>query len=103
MSGGWNQDKTNATSSVEFFDMNTHRWVDLPDLSRGRRGHSMTTIDGQLAVIGGVTSTGFRGEQEDYLDDVEVFDGRRWKRASYGLDQPRNGANIIKIPFNTFG
>ena len=25
VSGGWNQDKTNATSSVEFFDMNTHR------------------------------------------------------------------------------
>jgi len=102
VSGGWNQDRTNATTSVEFFDMNTHRWVDLPDLSRGRRGHSMTTIDGQLAVVGGVAPTGFRGEQDEYLDDVEVFDGRRWKRASYGLDQPRNGANLIKIPFDTF-
>ena len=26
VSGGWNQDRTNATTSVEFFDMNTHRY-----------------------------------------------------------------------------
>ena len=115
----------------------------------------MTTIDGQLAVVGGVrstvttryaeqylyiyarylhcvdrtistyiyisiylctisalyvyipstvTATGFRGEQgTEYLDDVEIFDGRRWKRAAYGLDQPRDGANLVKIPFSTFG
>ena len=78
------------------------RWVDLPDLSRGRRGHSMTTIDGQLAVVGGAAATGFRGEDTEYLGDVEVFDGRRWKRAAYGLDQPRNGANLVKIPFSSF-
>ena len=23
-------------------------WIDLPGLSRGRRGHTMTTIDGQV-------------------------------------------------------
>merc|ERR1719445_2201037 len=102
VSGGWDGARLNTTTSVEFFDMNTHRWVDLPDLSRGRRGHSMTTIDCQLAVVGGVAATGFRGEQDEYLGDVEVFDGRRWKRAAYGLDQPRNGANLIKIPFDTF-
>ena len=51
-----------------------------------------------------VTATGFRGEQgTEYLDDVEIFDGRRWKRAAYGLDQPRDGANLVKIPFSTFG
>ena len=60
----------------------------------------MTTIDGKLAVVGG-TATGFRGEKE-YLDDVEVFDGRRWTRANYRLDQPRDGANLIKIPITTF-
>ena len=62
----------------------------------------MTTIDGQLAVVGGVATRGFRGEQDEYLEDVEIFDGRRWKTAAYGLDQPRNGANLIKIPINTF-
>ena len=71
-------------------------------MTRARRGHTMTTIDGQLAVVGGVSNTGFRGEQEEFLDDVEIFDGRRWKRASYGLDKPRNGANLIKIPIKTF-
>merc|ERR1719445_480146 len=98
VSGGWDGARLNTTTSVEFFDMNTHRWVDLPDLSRGRRGHSMTTIDGQLAVVGGVAATGFRGEQDEYLDDVEIFDGRRWKTAQYRLDRPRTGANLIKIP-----
>lgn len=99
VSGGIDNNRGN-TSSVEFFDMNTHRWINLPNLSRGRRGHTMTTIDGKLAVVGGV-ATGFRGEEE-YLDDVEVFDGRRWKRANYGLDQPRDGANLVKIPFTNF-
>ena len=99
VSGGIDTNRGN-TSSVEFFDMHTHRWINLPNLSRGRRGHSMTTIDGQLAVVGGA-ATGFRGEEE-YLDDVEVFDGRRWKRANYRLDQPRDGANLVKIPISTF-
>jgi len=100
VSGGIDNNRFN-TSSVEFFDMNTHRWINLPNLSRGRRGHTMTTIDGKLAVVGGA-ATGFRGEEE-YLDDVEVFDGRQWKRANYKLDQPRDGANLIKIPISTFG
>ena len=99
VSGGVDSNRFN-TSSVEFFDMNTNKWINLPNLSRGRRGHTMNTIDGKLTVAGGV-STGFRGEEE-YLDDVEVFDGRRWKRANYRLDQPRNGANLVKIPFRTF-
>merc|ERR1712117_484131 len=57
VSGGIDTNRGN-TSSVEFFDMNTHRWINLPSLSRGRRGHTMTTIDGKLAVVGGV-GTGF--------------------------------------------
>jgi len=99
VSGGEDTNRFN-TSSVEFFDMNTHKWINLPDLSRGRRGHTMTTIDGKLAVVGG-SATGFRGEEE-YLDDVEIFDGRRWRRANYRMDQARNGANLVKIPIKTF-
>lgn len=100
VSGGVDSNRFN-TSSVEFFDINTHRWVNLPNLSRGRRGHTMTTIEGQLAVAGGA-AVGPEGDTE-YLDDVEIFDGRRWKRAAYRMDQPRDGANLIKIPFSTFG
>ena len=99
VSGGLDNNNFN-TSSVEFFDMKTNKWINLPSLSRGRRGHSMATIDGKLVVAGG-ESTGFRGEEE-YLDDVEVFDGRRWKTANYKLDQPRSGANIVKIPISRF-
>ena len=60
----------------------------------------MTTINGQMAVAGGL-GTNRRGEDE-FLDDVEIFDGRRWKRASRGLDQPRSGANLVKIPVRRF-
>ena len=41
--------------------------MDLPDLSRGRRGHTMTTIDGQLAVVGGVRSSVTTRYAEQYL------------------------------------
>ena len=60
----------------------------------------MATIEGQIAVAGGV-GVNRRGQQE-LLDDVEIFDGKRWRRASSGLDQPRRGANLVKIPYNRF-
>jgi len=88
------------STSVEFWDMKTDTWLDLPSLSRGRRSHSMTTIQGKMAVAGGV-GTNRRGEDE-FLDDVEIFDGKRWRRASSGLDQPRQGANLVKIPYTRF-
>lgn len=100
VSGGVDSRQLNTTS-VEFFDINTHKWINLPALSRGRRGHTMTTIEGKLAVAGGA-ALGHEGDIE-YLDDVEVFDGRRWKRANYGIGKPRDGANLIKIPISTFG
>ena len=87
------------STSVEFWDLRTDKWVDLPSLSRGRRSHTMTTIQGQMAVAGGVSETR-RGQET--LDDVEIFDGRRWKRATSGLDQPRQGANLVKIPYTRF-
>merc|ERR1711872_724131 len=99
VSGGVDNNNFN-TSSVEFFDMNTNKWINLPSLSRGRRGHTMTTIRGQMAVAGGVAG-GRRGD-DDTLDDVEVFDGRQWRSARYRMDQPRRGANLVRIPFTTF-
>jgi len=99
VSGGVDQNNSNTTS-VEFYDMRTNKWINLPSLNRGRRGHTMSTVDGKLVVAGG-ESTGLRGDDE-FLDDVEVFDGRRWKTADYKLDQPRSGANLLKIPISTF-
>ena len=78
----------------------------------------MTTVEGKLAVMGGAakingmnwSSLGLQahsrfldpflvvkiiqhkypGGDTEYLDDVEIFDGRRWKRANYKLDQVRS-------------
>ena len=60
----------------------------------------MTTIEGRMAVAGGV-ATNRRGD-ERILEDVEIFDGKRWKRAGRGLDQPRSGANLVRIPARSF-
>ena len=108
----------NATS-VDFWDMATNVWVQLPSLNRGRRSHTMTTIEvsslyiprpeytplslqGQLAVAGGVGLSPGTEKDTELLSDVEVFDGKRWKRAASGLDQPRRGANLVKIPYSQF-
>jgi len=96
VSGGAQGNLPNTTS-VEFYDINSGQWLNLPSLDRSRRGHTMTTIDGSLAVAGGSSGT---GRDTEFLDDVEVFDGKRWKRATYGLGGSRNGANLVKLPFN---
>ena len=70
VSGGINRHSHNM-SSVDFFDLNSGRRVILPGLSRGRRGHTMTSLDGKLAVLGGSSST-VQGDTE-YLNDVEMF------------------------------
>ena len=99
--------------------MATNVWVQLPSLNRGRRSHTMTTVEvncllytqtrihppslqGQLAVAGGVGLSPGTEKDTELLSDVEVFDGRRWKRAASGLDQPRRGANLVKIPYSQF-
>ena len=68
----------------------------------------MTTVEGKLAVMGGAAKingmiivfpddqmfqTNGPGGDTEYLDDVEIFDGRRWKRANYKLDQVRSKLN----------
>ena len=97
VSGGRSHNNHNMTET-EFYDLNTGRWVSLPGLSRGRRGHTITTVDGKLAVIGG-SVTGPGGNNE-FLKDVEMFNGREWKPAALRMDQPREGANIVKMPLN---
>ena len=35
------------------------------------------------------------------LDEVEVFNGREWRTAAgLRMDQPRDGANIVKMPID---
>ena len=53
-------------------------------------------------VAGGVGVDARTGADTETLDDVEIFDGKRWRRATDGLDQPRRGANLVKIPVTRF-
>jgi hypothetical protein len=39
---------------------------------------------------------GRRGKQ--YLDDIEVFTGKRWVKSKQKLDRPRSGFSLLKIP-----
>ena len=53
-------------------------------------------------MAGGVGLSPGTEKDTELLSDVEVFDGKRWKRAASGLDQPRRGANLVKIPYSQF-
>merc|ERR1712130_967201 len=88
--------------SVMKLVLGQNNWYSVPPMSfpRVQHGHTMSTVEGKLAVMGGAAK--INGGDTEYLDDVEIFDGRRWKRANYKLDQPRDGANIVKIPITTF-
>jgi hypothetical protein len=49
VSGGINNNNFN-TSSIVVFDINTNKGINLSNLSKGRQGHTMNTIDGRLVV-----------------------------------------------------
>lgn len=100
ISGGTDRFNTNQTSTVEFYDLHRGTWTLLPGMSRGRQNHMMTTIDGRLAVMGGV-ATDQKGETQ-HLNDVEVFEGNRWRPTTYGLGTARRGANLVKLPIRSF-
>jgi len=95
VSGGRNRQSANLTS-VEFYDSKTGVWFKMPSLNVGREGHQMTLKDGKLTVIGGVTR-GRRGRKL-YLDNSEVFTGKRWVKSKFKLDKPRSGFSMVKIP-----
>ena len=67
VSGGVDSNNFNTTS-VEFFDMNTHRWINLPSLSRSMSdcplsknsfrdfGHTLIVTDEKLDRVGPVVN-----------------------------------------------
>jgi len=90
-SGGGNS----SLSSVEFYDAKTGTWLNLPRLRKGRSGHVMTITKGKLMVAGG-ERRGRKGRQ--YLDDVEIFTGKRWVKSKQRLDRPRSRFSLVKLP-----
>ena len=94
VSGGSSRKDKNMTS-VEFYDALTGEWLSLPPLRRGRRSHVMTVTAGKLLVAGG-EGRGRAGKE--YLDDMEIFNGRRWVTSSQKLDRPRSSFSLVKIP-----
>ena len=55
----------------------------------------VTTIQGKLVVAGG-EGVGRGGKQ--FLDDMEIFDGKKWVTSKQKLDRPRSGFSLLKIP-----
>jgi len=90
-SGGGNS----SLSSVEFYDAKTGTWLNMPRLRKGRSGHVMTITRGKLMVAGG-EKRGRKGRQ--YLDDVEIFTGKRWVKSKQKLDRPRSRFSLVKLP-----
>ena len=48
-----------------------------------------------LKVAGG-EGVGRRGKE--YLDDMEIFTGKRWVPSKQKLDRPRSNFSLVKIP-----
>jgi len=94
VSGGAGPKGGNMTS-VEFYDAKTGAWLTLPSLQKGRRGHAMTVTKGKLVVAGG---EGVARGGRQYLDDVEIFTGKRWVTSKQKLDRPRADFSLLKIP-----
>ena len=94
VSGGSGRRNKNMTS-VEFFDGQTGEWLSLPPLNRGRRSHVMTVTKGKLLVAGG---EGLGRAGKEFLDDMEIFNGRRWITSRQKLDRPRSNFSLVKIP-----
>jgi len=94
VSGGIGRDGRNMTS-VEFYDTAAGAWYTLPNLRKARLDHAMVVNKGKLMVAGGV-GAGRKGKE--YLDDIEVFTGRRWVKSEMKLDRPRAGFSLVKIP-----
>merc|ERR1712106_930136 len=94
VSGGMGKGNKNMTS-VEFFDSTTGEWLTLPPLRKGRRGHVMTVTKGKLMVAGG---EGISRQGKEYLDDMEIFTGKRWVTSKQKLDRPRSNFSLVKIP-----
>ena len=94
VSGGSGRGQQNMTS-VEFYDALTGEWLSLPPLNRGRRSHVMTVTKGRLLVAGG---EGRSRAGREYLDDMEIYTGRRWVKSRQKLDRPRANFSLVKIP-----
>jgi len=84
-----------SLSSVEFYDAKTGTWLNMPSMRKGRSSHVMTITKGKLMVAGGERK-GRKGPQ--FLDDVEIFTGKRWVKSKQKLDRPRSGFSLVKIP-----
>ena len=55
----------------------------------------MIVTKGKLMVAGGEARAKNRME---FLDDMEIFNGKRWITSSQKLDRPRSKFSLVKIP-----
>uniref|UniRef100_A0A8I6Y796 Glutaredoxin domain-containing protein n=1 Tax=Hordeum vulgare subsp. vulgare TaxID=112509 RepID=A0A8I6Y796_HORVV len=93
VAGGLDSSRTNALSSAEMYDSETHTWTPLPSMNRARYGCSGAFMDGKFYVIGGVSSTSSREPLtcgEEY--DLNLRSWRVIDNMSQGLNETVDGA-----------
>ena len=50
-----------------------------------------------VSQVAGGEAVGRRG-RKIYLDDTEVFTGKKWVKSRVKLDKPRSGFSLVKVP-----
>ncbi|KAE8788978.1 F-box/kelch-repeat protein SKIP11 [Hordeum vulgare] len=91
---------TNALSSAEMYDSETHTWTPLPSMHRARYGCSGAFMDGKFYVIGGLSSS-----SRERLTCGEEYDLnlRSWRvinNMSLGLNQTVYGTPLLLAVVN---
>lgn len=88
VSGG--QISSGATPTVEFLNLNTWEWNDLPNLNSPRSGHEMGLLGGHPTVLGGYFSA-----------TTEQFINGSWiKTPEYNLLEERAWFSIVSVDDN---
>jgi len=94
VSGGAKGSSMNLTS-VEWFDLQTGEWVNLPQLNQGRRNHAITVESGRLTVVGGMAGD---NANKEYLRSKEVYTGGRWVEMVERLGEARERFSLGRLP-----
>ncbi|XP_014299989.1 uncharacterized protein LOC103571642 isoform X1 [Microplitis demolitor] len=86
---------TESIETVDIWDHNSRSWRPLTKMATARHSHSVSSIDNQLLVIGGVTTVDMKT-----LKSVECFCCKRnkWIKGVASLPYPISGHSSVSLP-----